>query len=99
VGIGEPSRAAVDHVLSRFTSDERRIVNEVLDSAADAVEDWARLGAPRAANKWNSWSPDTRAAEERPASGVARTPDAIDPTIVRTPTGWRRLLPRAGRGS
>ena len=68
------------------------------DDAADAVEDWARLGPARAANKWNSWAPQASvAADERPAD-ERRVVDVEDPTIVRTTTGWRRLLPRVGRG-
>ena len=104
VGIGQPSRDAKDHVLSRFTKTEKRVLDEVIDAAAEAVEDWARLGAARAANKWNAWS--TSAAEEATSDTGAgpqvpktteRTIDPVDPTIVRTTTGWRRLLPRVGR--
>lgn len=56
VGIGEPGSDAVDHVLSRFSADERRSLDEILDAAADAVEDWARVGTSTAANRWNAWS-------------------------------------------
>jgi len=101
VGIGLPSRAAKDHVLSRFSDAERRMLDEVLGAAADAVEEWAREGAARAANKWNAWS----AADMPPADGqstddepVATDEPAADgSTIVRRPTGWRRLLPRLDR--
>ena len=55
VGIGEPSRAAVDHVLSTFSPDERSDLDPVIDAAADAVIDWARDGASGAANRWNAW--------------------------------------------
>lgn len=110
VGIGEPSRAAKDHVLSHFGSTERQVLNEVLDAAADAVEDWAREGPARAANKWNSWrlATDERAADAddaampaaaaspAPAEGRAQAEDG--PRIVRHSTGWRRLLPRIARG-
>ena len=59
VGIGEPRETrAKDHVLSRFGASERSCWTQVVDAAADAVEDWARLGAARAANKWNAWAPD-----------------------------------------
>jgi PTH1 family peptidyl-tRNA hydrolase len=100
VGIGEPSRAARDHVLSRFASAERLTVDQVTDAAADAVEDWARLGPARAANKWNSWTPtaDASIASDEEAVDERRVVDAADPSIVRTTTGWRRLLPRVGRG-
>lgn len=104
VGIGEPSREARDHVLSRFSNAERPVLDEVIDAAADAVEDWARLGAARAANKWNSWTPlaaaESSDSDKLPAQdrGDGRTVDPADPSIVRTTTGWRRLLPRLGRG-
>ncbi len=56
VGIGEPRRDAIDHVLSRFSSDERSQLPALLDAAADAVETWAREGANAAANLWNGWT-------------------------------------------
>jgi len=100
VGIGQPSRDAMDHVLSRFTGAEKRVLDSAIDAAADAVEDWARLGPTRAANKWNAWAvevddddPDGPAKPE-PRPGAT---DPAEPNIVRTTTGWRRLLPRAGR--
>jgi PTH1 family peptidyl-tRNA hydrolase len=105
VGIGEPvranpERAAIDHVLTRFSATERRTLDAVIDAAADAVEDWARDGAARAANKWNSWTPAVeqekadpgRAADAPPAAEDDRVPDAQG--IVRTRTGWRKLLHR-----
>ena len=70
VGIGQPSRDAIDHVLTRFEGDERRILDEVLDAAADAVEEWAREGAARAANKWNSWSASEQPATPDPAAAA-----------------------------
>jgi len=108
VGIGEPSRAATDHVLSRFAPDERELLDEIVDAAADAAEDWARDGIARAAGRWNAWQPARASAAVEPdaaadphsatetASISAAFPDlaAGDPLIVRRATGWRRLLPR-----
>ncbi|CAN5567455.1 aminoacyl-tRNA hydrolase [soil metagenome] len=108
VGIGEPSRAATDHVLSRFAPDERELLDEIVDAAADAVEDWARDGLARAAGRWNAWQPAVASAVAEPdAAGEhqsatdttsisAAFPElaAGDPSIVRRTTGWRRLLPR-----
>jgi PTH1 family peptidyl-tRNA hydrolase len=100
VGIGEPSRTAVDHVLSRFDSREKAALNEVLDAAADAIEDWAREGTDRAANKWNAWRSSTATDSEPPTPGKSdppaenTSPDAEG--IVRRRTGWRRLLPKRG---
>jgi len=110
VGIGEPRRegAAKDHVLSRFTAAEKKLLDVVIDAAADAVEDWAELGANRAANKWNAWVAEATAGSGgtsgvqlgvSPAGSAGdgdseRTVDPKDPSIVHTRTGWRRLLHR-----
>jgi hypothetical protein len=88
-------------VLSRFTPAEKRVLDAAIDAAADAVEDWARLGPSRAANKWNSWI----ASVDEPTASTAATAsttdkgpaDPAEANIVRTTTGWRRLLPRASR--
>ena len=102
VGIGEPlrhnpERAAIDHVLSRFGATEKRILEVVLDATADAIEDWARDGAYKAANKWNAWTPPTSS----PGAEAASEPEATDSPpqpdskgIVRHATGWRKLLRR-----
>ena len=74
VGIGEPTRDGRDHVLSRFTPDERTILDLALDAAADAVEDWAREGPTRAANRWNAWrlpEEPTDEPAEKPAGELA----------------------------
>lgn len=101
VGIGEPSRGAIGHVLSRFTPDERKTVDEVINAAADAVEDWAREGANRAATRWNSWAPELASVEptdgtatDHPGSVPAPEKASDGSTIVRTTTGWRKLLHR-----
>jgi hypothetical protein len=87
----------MDHVLSRFGAAEKRVLAVVLDAAADAVEDWARDGAYKAANKWNAWTPPTDTAQsdstdEPDTSDSSPQPDADG--IVRHRTGWRRLLRR-----
>jgi len=107
VGIGEPGRDAVDHVLSRFTREERRSLDEILDAAADAVEDWARLGTSNAATRWNAWMLGEGGDTETPEAKVdppvkvegGRDPDgAVEAGTVgpdgirRTRTGWRKLL-------
>jgi PTH1 family peptidyl-tRNA hydrolase len=102
VGIGEPSRqgAARDHVLTRFTAGESRVLDAALEGAADAVEDWARQGAAYAANRWNSWAADIDAAPAAGARAETGPPDRGDEPqpdehgIVRRSTGWRRLLDR-----
>jgi len=96
VGIGEPQRSAVDHVLNKFTTPERKTVDEVLDASANAVEDWARFGLDRAANRWNAWAPTATAEPEKPAEPEAEQPIPDANGIVRRKTGWRRLLPGGG---
>jgi PTH1 family peptidyl-tRNA hydrolase len=113
VGIGDPGQGAKDHVLSQFSPSERADVERVLDAAADAVEDWAREGTSRAANRWNPWQlhaaegdadgpipaviPAGKAESARDdASAPVPEPEPAGPDkdgIVRTRTGWRKLLP------
>jgi PTH1 family peptidyl-tRNA hydrolase len=95
IGIGEPGPDAVDHVLSRFSAAERARLPTVLDAAADAIVDWARDGAPAAANRWNAWrlegAAEGEGAASHPQPGEVGGPPGAD-GIRRTGTGWRRLL-------
>lgn len=103
VGIGEPSRGAIGHVLTRFTAEERKVLDEIVDAAATAVEDWALEGANRAATRWNSWMPNASGEADSAGGGTAdrahANPKVIEQSldgaqIVRTTTGWRKLLHR-----
>jgi peptidyl-tRNA hydrolase, PTH1 family len=95
IGIGEPGRGAVDHVLSRFHPEERGPLEVVLDAAADAVEVWAREGTAKAANRFNSFELQTPAEEDAPPPGeIGGPPD--ENGVRRTRTGWRRVLRRDG---
>ncbi len=92
VGIGDPARGAVDHVLSKFAAEERQRLDELLDASAEAVETWAREGTSKAANRWNTFT--LRPADEdrvAPAGSVDGPPDAAG--VRRTKTGWRRVRP------
>jgi PTH1 family peptidyl-tRNA hydrolase len=92
IGIGEPDRNAVDHVLSVFAPDERQRLDELLDEAADAVEAWARDGTSKASNRFNAFQ--LRAADDqlRAPPGEVDGPPGPD-GVRRTRTGWRRLRP------
>jgi PTH1 family peptidyl-tRNA hydrolase len=92
VGIGEPGRDAVDHVLSVFRPDERQRLDELLDAAADAVETWAREGVSKASNRFNSFQ--LRPADETRTAppGAVDGPPGPD-GVRRTRTGWRRSRP------
>ncbi|MET1232973.1 MAG: aminoacyl-tRNA hydrolase [Candidatus Limnocylindrales bacterium] len=89
VGIGEPSRAAVDHVLSTFGPVELTELDRVIDAAADAVVDWARDGASRAANRWNAWQlhpPEPSSEPAGPDHGRStQQPPALDGPAVAQP--------------
>jgi peptidyl-tRNA hydrolase, PTH1 family len=95
VGIGEPARNAVRHVLTRFSEEERAKLDVVLDAAADAVEDWAREGPSKASNRWNTWQlpEDAGLAAGSSAQASKSDPPTEEGGIRRTRTGWRRLLP------
>jgi PTH1 family peptidyl-tRNA hydrolase len=56
VGIGRPPEDVdpIDHVLRRFTPDERAVVEEVVPRAADAVVAIVRDGLDRAASVYNA---------------------------------------------
>ncbi len=55
VGIGRPERGDVTgHVLGRFNSEEKKLLPQVLDLAADAVETILADGVLGAMNKFNN---------------------------------------------
>lgn len=90
VGIGEPGRGFIDHVLSSFGPEEKLRLGELLDAAADAVESWAREGVNKAANRHNPF--ELRAADNdlvAPPGEVDGPPSADG--IRRTRTGWRKV--------
>ncbi len=93
IGIGEPDRGAVDHVLSKFHPDERQRLDELLDAAADAVELWAREGTSKAANRFNAFELRPADAERLAPPGAVDGPPGPD-GIRRTRTGWRKTRPR-----
>ena len=91
VGIGAPDRDSVDHVLAPFQPDERERLPALLDAAADAVEEWARHGTSKAANRFNMF--ELRPADE----ALVAPPGAVDGPadeqgVRRTRTGWRKIL-------
>ncbi len=92
IGIGEPDRAAVDHVLSAFAPEETSRLDELLDAAADAVETWGRDGTSKAANRFNMFELRPADASRMAAAGDVDGPPDAD-GIRRTKTGWRRIKP------
>jgi PTH1 family peptidyl-tRNA hydrolase len=53
IGIGRGPGYATRQVLSRFTSDEERVLPSVLEAAADCVVEWERHGIIDAMNRCN----------------------------------------------
>jgi PTH1 family peptidyl-tRNA hydrolase len=105
IGIGAPQGGAVQHVLGDFEHAEQRHLDVILDAAADAVELWATDGPEVVANRWNGWKPDFAEPEPKAQTGAPAKQKAEVPTrdadgVVRTRTGWRKLLPDmlTGRG-
>jgi PTH1 family peptidyl-tRNA hydrolase len=92
VGIGEPGRTAVDHVLSTFAPDERQRLDELLDATAEAVEAWAREGTSKAANRFNTFELRPADTDRLAAPGEVDGPPGPD-GVRRTKTGWRRIRP------
>jgi PTH1 family peptidyl-tRNA hydrolase len=92
VGIGEPGRDAIDHVLSQFVAGERRRLPELLDTAADAVEAWAREGTNKAANHYNALELRPGDEDRSAPPGAVDGPPGPD-GIRRTKTGWRKPKP------
>lgn len=93
VGIGEPDRNAVDHVLSRFAPGEKERLGELLDAAADAVEEWAREGTSKASNRFNTFTLREADTDRVAPPGAVDGPPGPD-GIRRTQTGWRKVLRR-----
>jgi PTH1 family peptidyl-tRNA hydrolase len=60
VGIGRPPEGVdpADHVLTRFTSDERAVVDAALDRAAEAIETAITEGIETAMNRFNAGGSD-----------------------------------------
>ena len=93
VGIGDPGRNSIDHVLSKFHPSERKRLDELLDAAADAVEAWARDGTSKASNRFNTFQLREADTDRLAAPGdVDGPPD--ENGVRRTKTGWRRVLQR-----
>jgi PTH1 family peptidyl-tRNA hydrolase len=51
---GDPARDLSDRVLSRFPSSERKIVDQAIERAADAVEAFVEVGFDAAMNRFNA---------------------------------------------
>ncbi|GIW81013.1 MAG: peptidyl-tRNA hydrolase [Gemmatales bacterium] len=53
IGVGAPEDDAVDHVLGRFRSNERPIIEEAIARAAEAVGVWVHEGIEQCMNQYN----------------------------------------------
>ncbi len=57
-GVGRPKHDTIDHVLSPFTSDESKRLDDVVATAADGAELWLEHGLERAMQFVNNLQPD-----------------------------------------
>jgi PTH1 family peptidyl-tRNA hydrolase len=55
VGIGAHRGNMVGHVIGRFSEDERKIVEDVIDTACDALEEMVKKDVQGAMNQYNSY--------------------------------------------
>jgi PTH1 family peptidyl-tRNA hydrolase len=69
VGRGDERRDLADHVLARFDSDEREVIAQAIDTAADAAELFVADGAIAAMNRYNRKS--GKAEEDKTENGSA----------------------------
>jgi PTH1 family peptidyl-tRNA hydrolase len=55
IGVGRPPPGVdpIDHVLTRFTPDDRRIIDRAIEVAADGVECWIEYGVEETMNRFN----------------------------------------------
>jgi PTH1 family peptidyl-tRNA hydrolase len=69
IGIGSPPPhvEAIDFVLTEFRPGQRRVMEEALELAAQAVEDWVREGIESVMNRYN------RKAKEEPPKAESGT--------------------------
>ena len=88
----------MDHVLDPFQPDERQRLDGLLEAAADAVEEWARHGTSKAANRFNMF--ELRPADEtllaaarrgRRAAGRGRRPPDEDGLAEGPPARGSRV--------
>jgi PTH1 family peptidyl-tRNA hydrolase len=62
IGVGRPGRHAVEHVLSTFEPDQRKVLPSLLEKASDATEAAILQGVPEAMNEYNrEWLPELQA--------------------------------------
>ncbi|HEX8806871.1 MAG TPA: aminoacyl-tRNA hydrolase [Candidatus Aquilonibacter sp.] len=55
VGVGRPEYESIDHVLGPFSKEEREVLPQVIDAAADGVVRWLDDGLEDAMQWVNNW--------------------------------------------
>jgi len=66
VGVGGPMDDAIDHVLGRFRSAERPVIEDAVIKAAQAVMVWALEGVDSCMNRFNA---EPKPKHDPPATG------------------------------
>ena len=68
VGIGKPGNQNLvsSHVLSKFSSDEKKIVKQLIENTVDAIKEIIKNGIENAMNKYNK---KTSATKEEKSNG------------------------------
>ncbi len=78
VGGGHPGANVAHHVLSKFSRDEREIMEPVLERAADAIDCYLQEGLGTAMNRFNT---------KRPASEDINPSEGSSPSDEPSPQG------------
>ena len=60
IGVGQPKGELINHVLGGFSSEEREIINDVNNVAADAIEILIIRGINEAMNRYNGFKSEIR---------------------------------------
>ena len=58
LGVGKERGNVIGHVLGKFDSETRAVMDKVVASAAKAAEAILSLGPDKAMNAWNGWTPE-----------------------------------------
>jgi len=68
IGIGRPpvGRAVIDHVLSPWTTEERGVIDRVVQAAGDAVTMACRQGVEKMMNRFNGLDWRSGPSQEMP---------------------------------
>ena len=60
IGVGQPKSDLVNHVLGKFSKEEREVLEETLNAVTDSVEVVIKADTKEAMNKFNGFIPNKK---------------------------------------